>query len=140
LAVASRFLVPDVQAEVLRQHGVHGPVEVLDRRTVGDLADVHGHNLAADGLDALDDLGLGAELSEEPVEVAGDVDLSATCLDGGDRLAESWALVQGLAAGHVQLLVDLDRRQPLALARGLDALALDLPGRRRTHPRTCRSG
>ena len=87
-------------------------------------ADVDGEDRAACSFDAADDLGLNGERANEPVEVRDDDDVGLPRFDHLDRAAQSVALLERGAAGHVQFFDRVDELEPVALASGPDTLGL----------------
>jgi hypothetical protein len=92
--------------------------------SLGHFAEVDGEDAAARLPDARHKLALDENRSDEPVEVRGDDDVRLAMLDHLKRGGESGALGERLAAGHVQLLEDLEELRSVAFAGGYDPVAL----------------
>jgi hypothetical protein len=111
----------------------HRPGEPLTRAPVRDLADVNGEDRPASALDTIDDLGLDGERADEAVEVRDHDDVRAALLDELDGPPEAGALGKRRATLDVQLVEDVDEREPVTVAGRGDTLAL-LGGRDRVFP------
>jgi hypothetical protein len=91
---------------------------------VRDLADVDGKDPAASALDALDNLGLDGERTNESIEIGDDDDVGIAPLDHLDAAAEAGTLGERRTARDVELLEDVDELESVAGAGRGDTLAL----------------